>query len=102
MDWTPVQVSEWSGLFSVKRLLQCWTIGVVAVFVSGALMIAAPSVGLAKVFTFPLWLLPTLVGIANSSVLMFLVASVFLWSPLFRCSGAHYSWENSVRANEAS
>jgi hypothetical protein len=73
-------------LFSLKRILQSWAIGVVAVFVSGALLMAAPSVGLVEVFTFPLWLLPTLVGVgasANLSVWMFLVDSLFYGAVFF-------------------
>ena len=84
-DWTPEKTSDWSGLFSVKRILQCWAVGVVAVFVFGALAILAPSVGLVIVVTFPLWILPALLGMSTHdiSVLMFLGGSVLYGAVCF-------------------
>src|SRR5260221_8183694 len=82
-DWTPAQVSNGSGLFSVKRILQCWAVGVVAVFVFGALGLVAPSATAA--LTFPLWMFPALVGMGapNISVLMFLGGSLFYGAVCF-------------------
>ncbi len=82
-DWTPAPSSDWSPLFSVKHILQCWAIGVVAVFVFGALGLVAPSATL--VFTFPILILFALVGMSapNVSVLVFLLGSMFYGAVCF-------------------
>jgi hypothetical protein len=77
-DWTPAQVSEWPGLFTLKHVAQCSGVGVVAVLTFWALSSVVPSVF--GVFTVPLWILPAVVGMGahdNMFLLMFLGGSVF-------------------------
>jgi hypothetical protein len=77
-DWTPAQVSEWPGLFTLKHVGQCWGIGVAAVLAFGALSSGLPSVF--GIFTLPFWILPAVVGMSahdNVFFLMFVGGSVF-------------------------
>jgi hypothetical protein len=77
-------MSEWSGLFTGKHILQSWALGVVAVFVFTALSLVAPSVF--GGFTVPLRILAAPIGIGapdNIFVLAFVGGSLFYGAVCF-------------------
>src|ERR1700676_4283487 len=84
----PTPVSDWTGLFSVKHVLQCWALGFIAVIV--ALSTVVPTLlfsgvrvlRLLGVFTVPVWILPSLIGLGvhNNILTLFLM---FLGGSLF-------------------